>query len=541
MGRARKAVVDPKAVLAYLTKLKSAEERANFETLWQAAVDFCNPDNSDIQTITAKGSRKKTTRLTDAGIEARREFQRGMYGWAIGDKNFFSVQSSSQELMKREEIKRWFSDCTKVLHQELARSNFASSTLQMFGDLSDIGTAATFIDWVDGTLNYNTLHISRYWIDVDHRNNVNRVFFELELTANQLADEFGIKNLPEKIRKLAMDPGKRQMHRVCAYLQKNPNYDPKYAPMIQDRRKYSIDYILATGPEKIVLRTDGFDTFPIAVGRLYRAKNEMYGRSCYMECSSSMALNNDQEYAILRGAQEKASPMWVESADAGVRIVKTHGYTRMLYDPTSIGGAPQQSESRADVGINEHMLERTEERIRKAFLLDAFNPILDHRNMTKYETAQRIGIGLAAVTPPLNKWGTEYATPLLVRSFNLCQSKGKFPEMPDALKETQFEFIFTSKAALALREVELNNTQAFIADQMEIAQMGKPEVLDNIDFDAACQLEHEVYAVPSNILRTEKDVEDERLTRAQAEKERMQAEQAPALADAANKVSQIEE
>jgi hypothetical protein len=520
--------------LKQLDSLKSSEERQNFQTLWQPGAEFCNPENSDINTVSGKGQRRRITRITDVGIEARRGFATGMYAWAIGDGEFFRYDVDDRELSKMDEVKRWFSDVNHTTMSYMNASNFPAEVLQQFGELSYIGTSATFTEWYNGGLNFKTQHISQFWIDVDARGMVNKMFVEIPLNASQIIDEFGEENAGDDIRRAAK-AGSRDEFCVVQICYKNPNHKPE--SILPEDREFLSNYVLRKGT--LELRVDGYDTFPFAISRLYKAKNEMYGRSCYMECSKSISLNNDQETTIIRGGKNRADPPWVEAADSRTRHIRTNGTSRVIYDASALGGPPVQMDMKNDVGINIEMLGRTDDRVQKAFLMDAFNPLLDQRNMTKAEMNTRMGIGLSKVTPPLNKWHSEYASPLFERVFDILNKKGKYPEMPEVLEGKKFKMTYISKAALALKEMELNSTQALIESTLTVAE-ADPTILDNINFDESVRLAADAYNVPNSVIRSEKEVKAMRKQRADAQAQQQEIDNAPALADSALKVSQIE-
>jgi len=218
-----------------LNGLKETEERHNFETLWQAGAEYCNPANSDIQTISAKGQRRLLSRVTDVGIEARRGFATGMYSWAIGDGEFFKYSPADKELKDNEEVQRWFTDVNQITLDELKGSNFDAEILQLFGEMSYIGTSATFIEWYNGRLNFRTQHISQFWIDVDSRGMVNVVFTEIPMSARQMVGEFGSDNVPDEINNAIKTESKEDFPIVSATME-NKDYDPD--SLAQEKRKY---------------------------------------------------------------------------------------------------------------------------------------------------------------------------------------------------------------------------------------------------------------------------------------------------------------
>jgi len=524
----------PEQKLKHLDKLKGSEERNNFETLWQAGADFCNPENSDIRRDSGKGERRNLRRITDVGIEARRRFATGMFSYAIGTGKFFTFRTDDKELMDNEEVGRWFNDVDRVTMSELKESNFDAEVLQGFGELSYIGTTNTFSEWYDGRLNFKTQHISQYWIDVDARGRVDYVFVEFEFNAKQMITEFGEDNVPDFITE-AYNSSSTEEFVVVQCCGKNHDYkEDSINPL---HREFVSEYIMRKGNE--VIRTDGYDTFPFSVARLYKARNEVYGRSCYMECSKTISLHNDERITLIRGAKNRADPPWVEAADSRTRHMRNNEVSKVIYDPTSLGGAPVQMDMKNDVGITIEMLKMDEETIFKAFYIPAFNPLLDQQNMTATETMQRIDIGLAEVSPPLAKWQAEYATPLLERVFDILNRKDRYPKMPDILEGRKFKIDYVSKASLALKQLEVYGAMDSWEKATIVGQF-RPEILDNFNVDELANLFMESNNVSNAIDMTTDDVAVIRKIRSDKAEKQQQVENMPVVADAALKASQVE-
>lgn len=521
-------------------KLSSDPERLNFETQWQNGADMCNPADSDIKREQTGGGRKVPKRVTDVCIEACRTFMKGMYSFSVGTGSFFNVTINDHDLLKKAEVKAWLAECTRRMLYELRGSNFEAEAMQTFFEMGYIGTALTASEWLDGGLNFRTQHISQYWISVDAKNRVNKVFCMKQLTADQIDEEYYLGEIPSPFPKPdeiadAVSSGMgNKMFDVIQACCKNPNFKAK--SLLPEEKRFISTYYLR-GLKKPLL-IDGHDTFPFHTARLYKSKNETYGRSCFMDCEKTAYLLNDERITIIRGGKNRADPPWIEAADARTRHIRTNEIHKVIYDPTSLGGAPVQADIKGDVGITERMIEIDTEIIDRAFYKNSFNPLLGLKNMSATEAIERLNMGLSETTPMAVKWYREYLVGLLRRSYGLLDQKGRLPEPPDSLNGTKLEFEFVSKAALALLQLESYGVMEAY-EKIALISDRQPEVLDNVNVDAMANIITDAANVTTLMLNSEKEVKSTRAVRAQQQADAKELEAAPVVADAASKLAGI--
>ena len=89
----------------YESEKKSAE-RGNFDTLYEATAQWCNPPCNDIQSTRAPGEKKPSQRLIDIGIKARRMFTAGMMSHMFPQGQRWVRIVTDAERMKNDNVKR---------------------------------------------------------------------------------------------------------------------------------------------------------------------------------------------------------------------------------------------------------------------------------------------------------------------------------------------------------------------------------------------------------------------------------------------------
>jgi hypothetical protein len=523
-------------LMKHRNSLKTSEERTNVEHVWQSGADFCNPDNSDITTIHSKGTRKSVTRVTDVGIKARRKFASNLYGYKIGGSRFFEFRVKDRSLRDNDNVQRWLTDVNDITYTEMMSSNFPNQVYQGFSELGYIGTTGMFIErGTDRMLNYKTQHIGSMYIDLDNHGLVDTVFIDLPMSARQIKMEFPDATLSDKVEQ-AFENASTETFTVIHAVVPNPEHDK--TSLNPKKQKYAGIYILEEGG--VELRWDGYPELPVAVGRLHRRHGSIYGYGCFCDVWSSLNLNNDQEVTMIRSAQLKAEPPMLEPAGSNTRHIRAKGQSKIIYDPTATFGAePKQLVVANDVGITEGMLQKTEEMIMEGFFVNAFNPLMDQRNMTATETMQRIDLGLSEASPILYAI-REYDNVTLHRTFGILLRAGAYPPVPaelDGMDSAEIlDVEYTSKAALALKQLQLYGVQSMLEIIGPIGQVD-PSVWDNFDFDAIARLAADTNNAPSATVTTTKEVEKTRTARAQREQQQAMVDAAPTVADAAGKLS----
>ena len=527
--------------LKHRTALKTSTERTNAEQNWQSGAEFCNPPNSDITNISAKGGRKTVARVTDTGIKARRKFASNMYGYKIGGSRFFEFRVKNRNLSDNESVKRWLNDVNDITYREIMSSNFPNQVYLGYSELSYIGTTAMFIEkGVDRALNFKTQNIAKTYVDVDSKGYVDTVFVDMPFTARQIEQEFPDADLPEKVKQ-ALDTASLEEFNVIHCIKKNPDYEA--GSLNPKKRKYMGLYLLECQNDKpTMLRHDGYDEFPMSVGRLHRTHGEIYGRGCFTEVWSSLNLNNDQNVTLIRSAQLKAEPDWLEPAGSNMRRIRSQGMSKIIYDPTAAFGAkPEQLTIKNDVGITEGMIQKSEEAILDGFFVNAFNPLQGaEREMTLGETMQRMDLGLLEISPVLYSL-REYDNAIMHRVFGILLRGGYYPDVPAELADMDSTEIldveYTSKAALALKQLQLLGVQQTI-EQIGMVGQVKPDVWDNFDEDEYVRFSAETNNMPNSMLVPTKEVEKTRAIRAEQQKQQQMMASAPMMADAANKLNE---
>ena len=509
---------------------KSSSERLNFESLYQAAAEFCNPSADNIQSKRSKGERDDNQRITDVGIKSRRMFTAGMMSHLFPQgQNWIRVVSQNRDLMNSDNVVRALSSVTKKFVRAIEDSNFYEEMGQCIDQCGYIGTTALYCEPTSTRiLNFRSHYINQFFFCENYLGEVDTVIREFKLTARQAVQQFG-DNCPTPIADIADDPKTSNKEFTFIHIVMPRAGFKADSPEKTDKRIAS--YYISLELKEIVLES-GFDEMPYSVGRFYKTNYEKYGRSPALEVFSTLPLINRMEVSRIRGAERVSNPPWLAPNDGSVRRISNDQGSIIYWNAGNPLSKPEQLRPMENVVVNDAMIEKKEQEIMDAFYVPLFNPLHNRQNMTAFESAERLNLSLQFLTPAVNRINKYFVTPILERAFGIMLRAGAFPELAiPELSGANLEFDLVGKASIASRQIELFGTMTAMQQMMQIAQY-KPEILDNVDADKTARFIQEVNMVPVDLQLSEEAVAEIRFARQQEALAQQEAMQAQAMSDA---------
>jgi hypothetical protein len=509
---------------------KGSSERTNFERLYESAAEFCNPSADNIQSKRAKGERNDVQRVTDVGIKARRMFTAGMMSHLFPQgQNWIRVQSQDRELGKSDNVKRALSSVTKKFVRGIEDSNFYEEMGQCIDHCGYIGTTALYCEPnTKRDLNFRSHYINQFFFCENYMGDVDTVIREFKLTARQAVQQFG-GDCPTSISDFAKDPQTSNKESTFIHIvMPRTGFVPD--SLKKTEKPIASYYISLEG--KQMVQESGFDEMPYSVGRFYKTNYEKYGRSPALEVFSTMPLVNRMEVSRIRGAERVSNPPWLAPNDGSVRRISNDQGSIIYWNAGNPLSKPEQLRPQDNVMVNDAMIQKKEEEIMDAFYVPLFNPLHNKKNMTAFESSERLNLSLQFLSPAVNRINKYFVTPILERAFGIMLRAGKFPELEiPELSGANLEFDLVGKASIASRQIELFGTMTAMQQMMQIAQF-KPEILDNVDADKTARFIQEVNMVPVELQLSEEAVMEKRQAQAQAAQQQAQQQQMTAMSDA---------
>ena len=229
--------------------------------------------------------------------------------------------------------------------------------------------------------------------------------------------------------------------------------------------------------------------------------------------------------------EHRSDPALIVPSSVG-KVNRLPGKETLVPD-NLINGIRPLYEATGDRGEVMQTIQYKQQQIGAAFYNDLFVMLAqqDNPQMTAREVAERHEEKLLMLSPVLEQMHNEVLAPLTRRAFEICYRNGLLPPLPEELRgqEGSIKAEFISLLAQAQKAVGTNAMEKTLAIAGNL--MGaSPEVMDNLDLDAAIREHAQMSGTPEAIMRDEQEVQKMRAQRAQQMQQEQQMQQAAAMA-----------
>lgn len=495
----------------------------------------------------SKGAPINQSIVDETGVLAARTLASGLLsGLTSPTKPWFKLGIHGIEISEDTDAYKWLYDCATVMMRVYAQSNFYTALGVAYHDLAVFGSAAMiqYEDFEDVVHFYNPC-LGEFFFIVDNRLVVNGLMREYTYTVSQIVAEFGKENCPLEIQRALTSGGgqKEKEYIVChAILQNKPQlYQDKDLGYVVPKSFpfYEAHWIKAS-PKENILRISPFKEKPFIGGRWDVTSNDPYGRSPGMD-----ALPAVRQLQIEQRRKAEAIDKMVRPPMVGSVSMKNEpasilpGGVTFVSDPQANGFKPAfQVEPR----ISELMedLKEVQSRVNSVFFVDLFLMISQLDTVrTATEIDARREEKLIQLGPVIERFENEVLDPIVHRTFAICARKGLFPPPPQGIqgKEIQVNYIsMLAEAQAAASTAAIERVFAFAGNLVGVL----PNIIDNLDGDAAIDEYAEKLKIPPEIVRATAEVAQIRQQRAQQEAQQQSLASGQALASGAKTLSETD-
>jgi hypothetical protein len=389
---------------------------------------------------------------------------------------------------------------------------------------------------------------------------VNRVYFEVERTVEQLVLEFGKENCSQKVQDMYRD-GKGVTEKVILLHAIEPRYDRD--PDGASTFDMPVRSAYLELDERHILKESGFESMRVFVNRFYKNLRETRGRSPAMD-----ALPDVLELNALREAEIVATEKLLDPALAvlddgklGASSIDTSAGAINVFNISGrlTGNQPpiMQLQTVGELKSTKDRIEELKQSVADHFMIDHLLDFNNKTEMTLGEVNIREKFRARLLSGLFSRQIVEVFSPLIKCCYNMMLSKNKLGVMLgskrhfDSVVGGYPELIIPAEIAAAMLRGEEVYTIKYLTPAMRMIQaenMGgilntwkfmndvaqtQPEVYDNVDEDISVKLISEFAGAPQEIIRSAEVLKQIRDARAKVQEKAQQFQQQVEMAKAA--------
>lgn len=506
-----------KRIIAKYDSLLS--ERQLWTTHWDEVAKYVVPKKDNIYGSQVPGEKKGNHLFDTEAIHANEMLAAGLHGTLTSPTSiWFGFSTGDEALDNTDDVMKYTQEVVRIIMHTLNNSNFQEEIHEVYIDLGSFGTAVLRVEEDGEThVRFHARPIYECVIQENEKGEVDLLYYEYKLTAEQALLKFGEKNLPKEVKD-RYQAGDLDKFTFIHAIEPNTKLSPKIKGL--GKHKFLSFHVLKD--VGMTVKKEGFYEDPNVVSRWTKIAGETYGRSPAMKSLPDIKMANKMMKAIIESAQMAVAPP-VQIPNSGVLLpVRMTPNGKNFYqagskdriEPISVGSDPR---------LGDAVLAQVHNRIIQAFFVDQLS-IREADRMTATEVMQRRDEQLRTLGPLLGRQNNELLKKIIDRVFNILDRKGLLPDPPESIADRELKVQFTSQIAKAQKASE---GESFIKSMQLIAPLAEaqPQILDNLDGDELSRFAAKIYGLPHEILRDTKDVKKLRRDRAEAQQQQMQMAQ----------------
>ena len=495
--------------------------RGTWEDHWQEILDYVMPRKADIVFTRTKGQKRTEILFDSTAITASNLLAASLQGTLTSPSlQWFNIKLKNDQLNLNRNVQLWLEDCSKRMYEVFNETNFNTEVHEMYLDLVTIGTGALFVEEGNGgfeknNIHFNTMHIAEYYIQENVSGYIDTLYRKYKLSARQAIQEFGEKNVGEKVLQAAKDKPDKEFNFIHA-VEPLEDYERVLG---KGATKLPFHSCHVCEEDKMTVRAGGYNEFPYLVPRWSKATGEIFGRSpSYNALPDIKTLNKAVEIGLKAWAKAIDPPLLVQDDGVIGKVRMTPGGITVVRSDAAI--KPLQIGSNWQItDLKENQLRTA---IRQAYYSDQLQ-LQDGPQMTATEVQVRYELMQRLLGPTLGRFQSEFLNPLIERVFNIMFRANAFLPAPEAIEGEGLQVEFIGPLARSQRMEEAVAVERLYQLGMQLAQ-ADPGVLDLFDNDTAIRLRAELLGVPKTVLRGPDEVAQIRKQRAEQQQMQQQAE-----------------
>lgn len=492
-----------------------SREAASWRSVWKELGAYLAPTRGFFEGDTPnRGQKIDHRKLIDSDpLLAVEVLCAGMIsGLTSPSRSWFELALSPESARQLPGAQEWSHAVKQRLEEAFCGSNVYAALHGFYQEIAVFGTAAMLLEEdLQDILRCRLFTAGEYVLGADGDGRINTFGREFFLTAEQMADKFGLCHLPDSVALSLKEGRQNAWHKVRHLIYPNPQASARY----QDAKHMPYRSVYFT-PKGQVLKEGGYWEFPVIAAR-WEVKNasDVYGKSPGWKCLGDVKMLQKMQKTKLVALDKNTNPpMMVSSGVQGEVNLLPGGLTR--YSGTTDAAVKPAYQVQVDIAALENSIDKVKNTIKSQFFADVFLMLSaqNYSNMTAAEVAERHQEKLLVLGPVLERLKNELLDPLVERSYAILLRRGVLPRPPESVQGLEIGVSYVSMIAQAQKAAGMASVSQAMAYAASLAQ-AKPEILDRVDFDAALEQGMQMLGVPPGILRTREQAQALREARAQ--------------------------
>jgi hypothetical protein len=495
----------------------------------------------DRDTIPNDGSKRHRDIIDNTGGRALRILAAGMQsGLTSPARPWYKLGLADKDLMEFAPVRQWLEEVRKRMLYVFHRSNFYTSTHNIYYEMGAFGTGAMAIDADFHTvIRCYPFTVGEYYLACGADLRVNSFFRIYWDTVRNVVEKYGEKNCSTSTVNMFKNGNGDKWIQIVHVIEPNPEHVPQsLAAKRKPFRSATYEY---KGHGEKFLRESGYDHFPVMAPRWTVTGADVYGNSPGMETLGDIKMLQKMQTKALVALDKLVdppmnAPMNLKSKGASI-IPGGVNYLDLNQGQQAFVPAYQVN---PDFQKIEYKIEKVQQAIREGFFADLFLMIANSRkDMTATEVVERHEEKLLMLGPVIERIQPELLDRVIDRTFYLMDQSGMIPAPPEELEGMELEVEYISLLAQAQKMVGVTAIEQVAAFVGNLAAV-KPETLDKLDQDEAVDQYADMVGVPPKIIVPDDRVREIRAERAKQMQQQQAMEQGRQLAEGAKTLSQTD-
>lgn len=482
-----------------------------------------------------KGGRERYSRILDnSGTRGLRVLGAGLMAGATSPaRPWFKLTTPDPDLNRFYTVQLWLDDTTERMHRAFAKSNTYRVLHQLYEQLGAFGTAVSIVlpDF-NRVIHHYPVACGQYCLQQDWQGHVNTLYREFEKTVGEVVREFGWSNCSRTVQEQWNSHNLESPVQILHVIEPRDDMERNQSSPTARNMPWKSSYFECQGDDTKMLRESGFERFPVLAPRWTVDGDDVYGTSPGMECLGDIRQLQQEQLRKGQGIDYQTKPPLQVPTNLANRDIEGLPGGITFYEPGMLLPFDQvtpNSGIRAAFEVNlklDHLLldiQDVRQRIQQSFFTDLFLMLAQsgvNTRMTATEVLERHEEKLLMLGPTLERLHNELLQPLIDMTFDSMMARGALLQPPPELYGVALSVEFVSILAQAQRLVGAGGVDRYVGSALAIAKGGRPDVLDNINWDKWAHIYGKQIGVPAEMLVDEDGVKAVREARSQAEARR---------------------